>query len=81
MNAFGSVMEGSAPTAMAKEMDMKVVINGCGIDGSRLAHWSSKSGHELLLVEVSPQLLGGAYIIDFLDGRACRFPNRRTTIL
>lgn len=74
-------MEGSAPTAMAKEMDMKVVINGCGIDGSRLAYWSNKAGHELSFVEVSPQLLGSAYVIDFLDGGACRFLNDRTTIL
>lgn len=45
------------------------------------ARWASKAGHELLFVEVSPQLLGSAYVIDFLDGGACRFLNDRTTIL
>jgi 2-polyprenyl-6-methoxyphenol hydroxylase-like FAD-dependent oxidoreductase len=44
---------------------MKLAINGSGIAGPALAYWLHKSGHEVLLVEESPQLRGGGYIIDF----------------
>jgi len=44
---------------------MRIVINGAGIAGPTLAYWLQKSGHEVLLVEESPQLRSGGYIIDF----------------
>jgi 2-polyprenyl-6-methoxyphenol hydroxylase-like FAD-dependent oxidoreductase len=44
---------------------MRVVINGAGIAGPTLAYWLRKSGHEVLLVEESPQLRSGGYAIDF----------------
>ena len=44
---------------------MKVLISGGGIAGPTLAYWLQKSGHEVLLVEQSPQLRSGGYVIDF----------------
>ena len=44
---------------------MRIVINGIGVAGPTLAYWLKKSGHEVLLVEASPQLRSGGYIIDF----------------
>ncbi len=44
---------------------MKVLISGGGIAGPTLAYWLQKSGHEVLLVERSPQLRSGGYVIDF----------------
>jgi 2-polyprenyl-6-methoxyphenol hydroxylase-like FAD-dependent oxidoreductase len=44
---------------------MRIVINGAGIAGPTLAYWLRKSGHEVLLVEESPELRRGGYIIDF----------------
>jgi 2-polyprenyl-6-methoxyphenol hydroxylase-like FAD-dependent oxidoreductase len=44
---------------------MKVLISGGGIAGPTLAYWLQKSGHEVLLVEESPQLRSGGYVIDF----------------
>ena len=44
---------------------MKVLISGAGIAGPTLAYWLQKSGHEVLLVEQSPQLRSGGYVIDF----------------
>ena len=44
---------------------MKVLISGGGIAGPTLAYWLQKSGHEVLLVEQSPQLRRGGYVIDF----------------
>jgi 2-polyprenyl-6-methoxyphenol hydroxylase-like FAD-dependent oxidoreductase len=44
---------------------MKILINGAGIAGPTLAYWLQRSGHEVLLIEESPQLRGGGYIIDF----------------
>ena len=44
---------------------MKVLISGGGIAGPTLAYWLQKSGHEVLLVEQSPQLRTGGYAIDF----------------
>lgn len=44
---------------------MKIAINGAGIAGPTLAYWLQKSGHEVLLVEKSPQLRRGGYAIDF----------------
>ena len=44
---------------------MKVLISGGGIAGPTLAYWLQKSGHEVLLVEHSPQLRCGGYAIDF----------------
>jgi 2-polyprenyl-6-methoxyphenol hydroxylase-like FAD-dependent oxidoreductase len=44
---------------------MKVALNGAGIAGPTLAYWLRKSGHEVLLIEESPQLRSGGYAIDF----------------
>jgi 2-polyprenyl-6-methoxyphenol hydroxylase-like FAD-dependent oxidoreductase len=44
---------------------MRIAINGVGIAGPALAYWLRKSGHEVLLVEESPRLRGGGYVIDF----------------
>lgn len=44
---------------------MKIAINGAGIAGPALAFWLLKSGHEVLLIEESPKLRTGGYIIDF----------------
>ena len=44
---------------------MKIIINGAGIAGTTLAYWLQESGHEVLLVEESPQLRSGGYAIDF----------------
>lgn len=44
---------------------MKIAINGAGIAGPTLAYWLRKSGHEVLLIEESPQLRSGGYVIDF----------------
>jgi 2-polyprenyl-6-methoxyphenol hydroxylase-like FAD-dependent oxidoreductase len=46
-------------------MHMKIAVNGVGIDGPAVAYWLHRSGHEVLLVEKSPQLRRGGYIIDF----------------
>ncbi|MGA8278648.1 MAG: FAD-binding domain [Rhodanobacteraceae bacterium] len=44
---------------------MRIVINGAGIAGTTLAWWLCKSGHDVLLVERSPQFRRGGYAIDF----------------
>ena len=44
---------------------MRIAINGAGIAGPTLAYWLQKSGHEVLLIEKSPQLRSGGYVIDF----------------
>jgi 2-polyprenyl-6-methoxyphenol hydroxylase-like FAD-dependent oxidoreductase len=49
----------------AKERYLRIAINGAGIAGPTLAYWLQKSGHEVLLIEESPQLRSGGYAIDF----------------
>jgi 2-polyprenyl-6-methoxyphenol hydroxylase-like FAD-dependent oxidoreductase len=44
---------------------VRIAINGTGIAGPTLAYWLRKSGHEVLLIEESPQLRSGGYVIDF----------------
>ncbi len=44
---------------------MRICINGIGIGGPTLAYWLRKSGHEVVLVEESPRLRSGGYVIDF----------------
>ena len=44
---------------------MRIAINGAGIAGLSLAYWLRQSGHEVLLIEESPQLRSGGYAIDF----------------
>ena len=44
---------------------MKIAINGAGIAGPTLAYWLLRTGHEVLLIERSPQLRSGGYAIDF----------------
>jgi 2-polyprenyl-6-methoxyphenol hydroxylase-like FAD-dependent oxidoreductase len=44
---------------------MKVLVSGAGIAGPTLAYWLQKYGHEVLLVEHSPRLRTGGYVIDF----------------
>lgn len=44
---------------------LRIVINGAGIAGPTLAYWLRESGHEVLLVEQSPHLRSGGYVIDF----------------
>jgi 2-polyprenyl-6-methoxyphenol hydroxylase-like FAD-dependent oxidoreductase len=44
---------------------LQIIINGIGVAGPALAFWLNKSGHEVLLVEQTPRLRAGGYIIDF----------------
>lgn len=44
---------------------MKIAINGAGIAGPTLAYWLNRYGHEIVLIEESPKLRSGGYIIDF----------------
>lgn len=44
---------------------MKIAINGAGIAGPALAYWLRRSGHEVVLIEESPRLRRGGYVIDF----------------
>ncbi len=44
---------------------MWMIIKGVGIAGSTLAYWLRRAGHEVVLVEKSPQLRSGGYMIDF----------------
>jgi 2-polyprenyl-6-methoxyphenol hydroxylase-like FAD-dependent oxidoreductase len=44
---------------------MRIAINGAGIAGPTLAYWLRESGHQVLLIEESPQLRSGGYAIDF----------------
>jgi 2-polyprenyl-6-methoxyphenol hydroxylase-like FAD-dependent oxidoreductase len=44
---------------------VKVLISGGGIAGPTLAYWLWESGHKVLLVEQSPRLRSGGYVIDF----------------
>ena len=44
---------------------MRVAINGAGIAGPTLAWWLGQSGHDVLLIEQSPELRTGGYAIDF----------------
>ncbi|MBX3099693.1 MAG: FAD-binding domain [Salinibacterium sp.] len=44
---------------------MKVLIVGAGIAGPTLAFWLNRSGHEVTIVEHSPTLRSGGYLIDF----------------
>ena len=44
---------------------MNVLIVGAGIAGPTLAYWLRRSGHEVTLVERSPELRGGGYLVDF----------------
>ncbi len=44
---------------------MKVLISGAGIAGPTLAYWLIRSGHEVTIVEHSPKLRTGGYLVDF----------------
>lgn len=44
---------------------MKVLIVGAGIAGPTLAYWLRRSGHEPTLIERSPTLREGGYLVDF----------------
>lgn len=44
---------------------MKVLIVGAGIAGPTLAYWLHRSGHDVTIVEHSPELRNGGYLIDF----------------
>lgn len=44
---------------------MKVLIVGAGIAGPTLAYWLQRAGYEPTLVERSPELRRGGYLIDF----------------
>ena len=44
---------------------MKVLISGGGIAGLTLAFWLHRHGHEPLVLEKSPRLRDGGYMIDF----------------
>lgn len=44
---------------------MKILISGAGIAGPTLAYWLAHFGFEPTIVEVSPKLRTGGYIIDF----------------
>jgi 2-polyprenyl-6-methoxyphenol hydroxylase-like FAD-dependent oxidoreductase len=44
---------------------MRILISGAGIAGSALAYWLARHGIEPTLVEKSPRLRTGRYVIDF----------------
>lgn len=44
---------------------MRIAINGAGVAGPTLAYWLRKTGHEVTLIELSPRLRSGGYVIDF----------------
>ena len=44
---------------------MRIAISGAGIAGRTLAYWLRRGGHETTLIEKSPQLRTGGYVIDF----------------
>ena len=44
---------------------MRVLISGAGIAGPTLAHWLARYGMTVTLVEQSPTLRTGGYVIDF----------------
>jgi 2-polyprenyl-6-methoxyphenol hydroxylase-like FAD-dependent oxidoreductase len=45
--------------------DKTVLISGAGIAGPTLAYWLLEWGWRPTLVERSPRLRGGGYVIDF----------------
>ena len=44
---------------------MRILIVGAGIAGPTLAYWLHQDGHEVTLLEASPQLRKGGYLVDF----------------
>ena len=44
---------------------MRVLISGAGIAGPTLAYWLLRSGHEVTIVEHTPELRTGGYLVDF----------------
>jgi 2-polyprenyl-6-methoxyphenol hydroxylase-like FAD-dependent oxidoreductase len=44
---------------------MRIAISGAGIAGPTLAYWLRKSRHDVLLIEQTPELRSGGYVIDF----------------
>src|SRR5690348_16341316 len=44
---------------------MDILISGMGIAGPTLAYWLRRAGHKPVVVEQSPHLRRGGYIIDF----------------
>ncbi|NVB83773.1 MAG: FAD-binding domain [Kofleriaceae bacterium] len=44
---------------------MNVLIAGAGIGGPTLAYWLRRAGYEITIVERSPELRRGGYIVDF----------------
>lgn len=44
---------------------MKVLIVGAGIAGPTLAYWLQRAGYEITLMERSPALRTGGYLVDF----------------
>src|SRR5699024_8015078 len=43
----------------------RILIVGAGIAGPTLAYWLHQDGHEVTLLEASPQLRKGGYLVDF----------------
>lgn len=44
---------------------MKIAISGAGVAGPTLAYWLHRIGHDPTLIERSPRLRTGGYVIDF----------------
>ena len=44
---------------------MRIAISGAGIAGPTLAYWLRRGGHDTTLIEKSPQLRTGGYVVDF----------------
>lgn len=44
---------------------MRILISGAGIAGPTLAYWFQNFGHSVTIVEQSPRLRTGGYVVDF----------------
>lgn len=64
-NQLESRHEGPASESRAKDL-MRILVSGAGIAGLTAAFWLNRSGHDLTIVEKSPALRDGGYMIDFV---------------
>jgi 2-polyprenyl-6-methoxyphenol hydroxylase-like FAD-dependent oxidoreductase len=48
-------------------MAASILISGIGIAGPTLAHWLNRNGFQCTLVDKSPELRSGGYVIDYFS--------------